>query len=258
VSINANHESYDYFDFIVNLLRDDEIGQNTETNTFYEKINTQYNAVYLNNRNRLSPYFKTIYRLMKIIDISQLDEERKQFYSNIVRSQITDSELVLLYYNAHSSHGQNARRHFIKYDLFKHLNSFMKIDFSRYKIPNIQDKAGFIHFLNNLSTMLTQNVKKSRDLESIDPVKLSEKYEKYNIIVCIEIDTELKLEIIYSSYPNFPFEESIFKDFMCHYLFDHFFYSSFIMPSGNEIQKYKTTEDNRNIIGFKIDISNIN
>jgi len=255
----TSHESYDYFDSIVNSLRISEIEQIIETNKFYEEMKAQYNAVYIYNKEKLSPYFKTIYRLMKIIDTSQLDDDKKQFYSNIVRSQITDSEMVLLYYNIHFSYyEQNAKKYFIKYDLLKHLNTFMKIDFFRYEISNIFKKADFLHFLNTISTLLTQNIKNARDIENTAPVKLSEKYEKYNVIVNIEIDIELKLELIYNVYPEFPFEENKFKDFMSHYLFDHFFYSSFIMPLGNEIHTYKTTEDNRHIMGFKVDISKIN
>lgn len=47
----------------------------------------------------LSAYFRTLYSIIKFVDNSQLPFEDKKFYTNLVRAQLTDAELGLLFYN---------------------------------------------------------------------------------------------------------------------------------------------------------------
>ncbi|MFZ2727020.1 MAG: putative phage abortive infection protein [Methylococcaceae bacterium] len=46
-----------------------------------------------------SAYFRTLYSIIKFVDNSQLPFEDKKFYTNLVRAQLTDAELGLLFYN---------------------------------------------------------------------------------------------------------------------------------------------------------------
>jgi hypothetical protein len=50
-------------------------------------------------------YFRTLYNIVKFIASSDSDIENKQIYINIVRAQLSSSELNLLFYNCLSNYG---------------------------------------------------------------------------------------------------------------------------------------------------------
>lgn len=51
-------------------------------------------------------YFKTLYRLIKLINQPSLSEEDKYKYTSIVRAQLSDYELLWLFYNCAVGNGQ--------------------------------------------------------------------------------------------------------------------------------------------------------
>lgn len=83
-----------------------------------------HNEIHDKYRYVLAPYFRTIYNIVNLIDISYLENNDKIFYINIVRSQLSEHELVLLFYNCLSL--PNARHKFLplvkKYRLLKNLD----------------------------------------------------------------------------------------------------------------------------------------
>jgi len=55
--------------------------------------------------NYFSHYFRYLYTIFKFIKESEIND--KKFYSNIVRSQLSDAELVILFYNCVSPYGRD-------------------------------------------------------------------------------------------------------------------------------------------------------
>lgn len=47
----------------------------------------------------LGHYFRTLYSIIKFVDKSNLEDENKKIYTNIVRAQLSEHELGLLFYN---------------------------------------------------------------------------------------------------------------------------------------------------------------
>ncbi len=66
-------------------------------------IQTAYNAFWDANQQSLGHYFRYLYRIFCFIDQSKIEDKR--LYSGIARAQLSDLELLLLYYNCLSKYG---------------------------------------------------------------------------------------------------------------------------------------------------------
>ncbi|MCX7099276.1 MAG: hypothetical protein NTV43_15365 [Methylococcales bacterium] len=63
-----------------------------------ETLNEVYNAFYNGYGYLLSGYFRTLYNALYFVDNSEFSLPEKQFYSNLVRAQLSMYELSLLFY----------------------------------------------------------------------------------------------------------------------------------------------------------------
>ena len=89
-----------------------------------------YMLFYINNRSKISAYFRTLYRIYELIDSTSLiDEEQKKEYCKIIRAQLTDSELFFLRYNAMTIYGSSFVDYLNKYNVLKHLPAFDLLEF---------------------------------------------------------------------------------------------------------------------------------
>ena len=88
---------------------------------FYEKY-----------KHHLSHYFRNLYRIYKIVDEanfnassdhnSDYNKEKKKFYTGIIRAQLSNDELILLFYNCIYGHGQSKFKPLAKrYDMFDNM-----------------------------------------------------------------------------------------------------------------------------------------
>lgn len=78
---------------------------------------------YISATTRFDHYFRHLYRIFKYVDTSDLitDDERYE-YACIVRSQLSDYELVMLFYNCLTSNGREKFKPLIeKYVIFNNL-----------------------------------------------------------------------------------------------------------------------------------------
>lgn len=95
--------------------------------TVQESSEFSWRYVYNKQRAWLPHYFRTLYRVVKYIDDARLYDNAdknglvKKEIVNTVRGQLSDYELVLLFYNIHSKEGEGFKELCIKYNLLKHL-----------------------------------------------------------------------------------------------------------------------------------------
>jgi len=64
-----------------------------------KSINIAYGELYNGYGYVLASYFRTLYSIIKFVDNSELSDEEKKFYNNLVRAQLSKYELGLLFYN---------------------------------------------------------------------------------------------------------------------------------------------------------------
>ena len=104
-----------------------------------ENYNKAYEKFYSRHNTELGHYFRTIYNLIKFIDVSEVPN--KKFYSNIVRAQLSDAEAALLFHNGLSPYGSKKFKPLIeKYGLLKNVSDTDILDA---KLKDVYSKSAF-------------------------------------------------------------------------------------------------------------------
>jgi hypothetical protein len=102
----------------------------------HANIKEKYIYLYYESKEELSHYFKTTYRILKIIDQSKISNSEKFQYVKIFRSQLSEHEMLCLYYNSHSEYGAETYKLILKYNFLKHLSYTSKVEYSQYALNN--------------------------------------------------------------------------------------------------------------------------
>ena len=91
---------------------------------------------YISATTRFDHYFRHLYRIFKYVDTSDLitDDERYE-YACIVRSQLSDYELVMLFYNCLTANGKAKFKPLIeRYSIFNNLRIVLLADIEHKKL----------------------------------------------------------------------------------------------------------------------------
>lgn len=92
----------------------------SENDEFYI-VTKAYKNYYIKHQSDLGHYFRNLYHIFKFIDKS--DILNKSRYTSLVRAQLSNDELVLLFYNSISENGSEKFKPLIeKYHLLKNIN----------------------------------------------------------------------------------------------------------------------------------------
>ncbi len=82
-----------------------------------------YEGLFAKEQADLGHYFRNLYHIIKFVRQSEIKDEHKRDYTNLVRAQLSSYELILLYYNALSVYGRQKFKPLIeKYGLLKNMN----------------------------------------------------------------------------------------------------------------------------------------
>lgn len=121
-----------------------------------------YQAVYIAARTDLGVYFRSLYSVFRYIDDSGHEESQK--LSVIVRSLISDYELVLLFYNCLSEKGEKFCRYVERFALFDNLDESLLLnewDLHRFAVEAYGGNLRLIEKrqkqLNSLGKLTAQN-----------------------------------------------------------------------------------------------------
>jgi hypothetical protein len=114
--INTYH-LHEQIDFVA-LLRALKSGSYTEEE-IKQAVNNNFEEIYSHYQMFLGAYFRSLYRVFKFIDESKIQNKRS--YTDIIRSQLTDDELCLLFLNGLTNKGKNFRRYIEEYSLLDNL-----------------------------------------------------------------------------------------------------------------------------------------
>jgi len=85
-------------------------------------LNTLYTEYYDQVKTDFGHYFRTVYRIIKLVDETNLEEEEKYKYVSILRAQLSDYELLWLFYNCLCDYGKEKFKPLAeKYSLLKNM-----------------------------------------------------------------------------------------------------------------------------------------
>ena len=126
----APNGAYATHDFrqALNILRDEmtrsmSITVSPDTPSgWVDRLVDKYTQFYLLNEGQLGPYFRTLYRVLKLIHNAGLSEAEKVEYANIVRGLLGRDELLMLMLNCCAPMGQRMKAYVELYGLLKHLS----------------------------------------------------------------------------------------------------------------------------------------
>ncbi|HEY8964617.1 MAG TPA: putative phage abortive infection protein [Alphaproteobacteria bacterium] len=95
-----------------------------ETGSEQARLAEAYSKMYKERQAILSQYFRSLYRIFLFIHESkEITDDQKHFYSKIVRSQLANYELIILFYNfLYSPHAGNFTKLATDYALLNNLN----------------------------------------------------------------------------------------------------------------------------------------
>lgn len=103
-------------------MEDPEISNLTKKNLRY-KVNDFYTELFREHTYQLGHYFRHIYHILKYIETSFIEEERKKGYADFLQAQMTTDELYLLALNGVSEYGWKKARPLIdNYSLLENLS----------------------------------------------------------------------------------------------------------------------------------------
>jgi hypothetical protein len=91
-----------YYNTLKNLYKY-EATQESASISEMERIEDAYQTFWTRSNDKLSHYFRFLYRTIRFVEESNTKD--KQLYASIIISQLSDQELILLYYNCLSSNG---------------------------------------------------------------------------------------------------------------------------------------------------------
>ncbi len=124
-----------------------------------------YLGFYARERNFAPVYFRTLYRICQIIDENACKETKKVEYMKILRAQLTDSELILMRYNAMTPLGKKFTTYINKYNLLKHIPIFMLLEYKiwRRELANTSDAFDVSHTLQLLKEWMSDFLKSEEE-----------------------------------------------------------------------------------------------
>ena len=83
------------------------------------EIEQEYGRIWKTYNGELGIYFRSLYTLVKFVD--QSDSANKKLYTNIIRAQLSEQELILILYNCLWLKESKFTPLVMKYELLKHL-----------------------------------------------------------------------------------------------------------------------------------------
>lgn len=226
--LNGQAKSRDYFNELVKSIStsikySDLQGKNTIE--AYQHVIQKYSEQFILKREGGSHYFRTLYRLVQIVKTNKIfdnDESQRMKYIKIIRSQLTENELLLIYYNIHSNNSGKARQLFHEYNILKHLPPLSKFEIkNKFRLStssSLKLSAFFDHVSKSIIDFINIVCGNPEDIP--DPYAIEVEFAQLKSILKIEYSDRVFISISCSDMRVIPnnFEE-IISDYFTHLLY---------------------------------------
>lgn len=183
----------------------------------HQEIMSSFEDLYLKKRDILSPYCKTVYRILSLIDNTPIlaDKEKMQ-YAKIFRAQLSECETIMLYYNYHSDISGAARNLSYKLNFMKHYDYLTSIDAKKvHKAELIEDKE-LMMFMRKIESFVKESINKCCEGFAEEEPSLQMKFDYKDIISEITSSPDITVAISIPSKSEKLSKEfcSLFSDFI--------------------------------------------
>jgi hypothetical protein len=131
-----------------------------------QNLVSSFETIYFRRKAELGHYFRNLFHLIRIVDESScLTSEDKVQYIKLIRSQLSQYELVLISYNGLTSRGEKIKSYIEKYRLLKNID-FELQDTNEIR-PKIINPQVWVKYYPHLLPMLDEQrqfIQKQNDL----------------------------------------------------------------------------------------------
>ncbi|WP_414162030.1 putative phage abortive infection protein [Serratia sp. BNK-10] len=103
---------------------------------FKDNISLVYSRFYVQKQQDLGHYFRFLFNIFKFIDDAELSDLEKKKYSNIVRAQLSNYELGLLFYNCIYKEGRKFEIYAKRFELFDNMPNGMYLEKNHSQLIN--------------------------------------------------------------------------------------------------------------------------
>lgn len=217
----------------------------------HENAINEFEKFYAENLPIASLQFRLLYRLLNLLEDSNIHDNRKYEVGKIIRSQLSEQEMFFLRYNAFSRYGTDKLKELInKYNILKHLHPLSTMEFSKYT-NEISDKTE-IYIINDKLYKLKQETLKLLNGKNENPegywngqykakLEVHSNLSSYSVSICRSRNgsgsepIDSALEELYKKELLLPFVED--------FAYELFVYSIFLEKSDSVEIKGETTTD---------------
>lgn len=91
-----------------------------------------FNDFLAKNMTVVNAHMRILYQILNLLTISNIDENDKILYAKLLRSQMTDEELILIRYNCMTIRGNKMQLLVFQYNILKHLPLLGLFEFKKY------------------------------------------------------------------------------------------------------------------------------
>jgi hypothetical protein len=88
-----------------------------------------FQNTYVQHSDDFAIYFRTLYQLYSLIDITKIKGVEQATYSKILRAQLSEGELFFIRYNAMTEFGSQSAKYINLFNILKHLSHFELLEF---------------------------------------------------------------------------------------------------------------------------------
>jgi len=97
-------------------------------------VKEAYKKFFEKYESNLGHYFRTLYNIVKFVDDQCPMEERKKYYTNLLRAQLSTYEHLLLFYNSLSVDGIKFKDFIEKYHMLDNISKTNLLDSEHEKL----------------------------------------------------------------------------------------------------------------------------
>lgn len=222
-------------------------------NGIFEELSKQslvlFNNYYVVNHTVASMQFRILYRIFCLIESANISERRKTDIIKILRCQLSEDELILIRYNAMSSHGENMRRFINRYNILKHLPVMNLLEFSNPCTSKLSEVSRncitteFNRWRKDICKCFSEELDEDRQYEydyskrykAKSTIQKDKKLFKFELTKYNNEEQEGKDTDICTVFDKFKVGE--LKEFLLNLFLDYFEYSNFKMLNNGEIKE---------------------
>lgn len=109
-----------------------------------QAASNRFNGFIIKYRTLINAHMRLFYQLLVLLDAPYIVDSNKIIYLKIIRSQLTDEELILIRYNCLTKRGQKMQMPVFRYNILKHLPLLDLFELKKYKECLTQQQANLL------------------------------------------------------------------------------------------------------------------